>query len=131
MVQDSKHALKTFRNNLFSGSRLLVLGNHTASYSHIHQIAHAAKSPLYHRDVEKVDRQDDNAATRLFSSSTLEFICEDEFRSSLTGVIVYLFVFGDAIDGYQSRSISHEQRLQALLRLHFFIEAWLLFLSNS
>lgn len=35
MVQDSKHALKTFRNNLFSGARLLVLGNYVAMYSHI------------------------------------------------------------------------------------------------
>lgn len=30
MVQDSKHALKTLRNNLFSGARLLVLGNYPA-----------------------------------------------------------------------------------------------------
>ncbi|KAF7776802.1 hypothetical protein Agabi119p4_5195 [Agaricus bisporus var. burnettii] len=129
--QDSKHALKTIRNNLFSGSRLLVLGNHVASYSHIHQAAHTPGSPLYHRDVEKVDRQDDNAATRLFSSSTLEFLCRDDLRDSMTGVIIYLFVFGDAIDAYQSRSISCEERLQSLLRLRFFIDGWLLFLSKS
>jgi hypothetical protein len=32
MVQDSKHALKTFRNNLFSGARLLTLSNYIACY---------------------------------------------------------------------------------------------------
>ena len=28
MLQDSKHALKTYRNNLFSGARLLAFGDH-------------------------------------------------------------------------------------------------------
>lgn len=32
----------------------------------------------------------------------------------MTGVIIYLFIFGDAIDAYQSRSISCEERLQSL-----------------
>ncbi|KAF7762632.1 hypothetical protein Agabi119p4_9225 [Agaricus bisporus var. burnettii] len=63
LIQDSKHALKTFCNNLFSGARLLVLGNHVAGYSHIHQVAYHTHSPLYRRDVERLDRQDDNAAT--------------------------------------------------------------------
>ncbi|GAW09826.1 hypothetical protein LENED_012023 [Lentinula edodes] len=40
MIQDSKHALKTFRNNLYSGARLLVLGNHTAFYAQAHKLAH-------------------------------------------------------------------------------------------
>lgn len=35
IIQDSKHALKTFWNNLFSGARLLALGNFTAMYNHI------------------------------------------------------------------------------------------------
>lgn len=78
MIQDSKHALKTFCNNLFSGSRLLVLGNHTSSYSHIYQAAHTPGLPLYCRDVEKVDRQDDNTATCLFSSSMLDFLSRDD-----------------------------------------------------
>ena len=34
MIQDSKHALKTMRNNLFSGARALVLGSHLAMYSY-------------------------------------------------------------------------------------------------
>ena len=35
MIQDSKHAAKTMRNNLFSGARALVLGNHLAMYSYV------------------------------------------------------------------------------------------------
>jgi len=55
VIQDSKHALKTFRNNLFSGARLLVLGNFVAMYSHIHEIAMEDGTPLFKRDVEKLD----------------------------------------------------------------------------
>jgi cephalosporin hydroxylase len=73
MIQDPKHLLKTFRNNLFSGARLLVLGNYIAMYSHARTVAFE-DGPLYHRDVEKLDRQDDNAATRLFSGHTLRWI---------------------------------------------------------
>jgi len=32
MIQDSKHALKTFQNNLFSGTQLLTFGNYTAIF---------------------------------------------------------------------------------------------------
>jgi hypothetical protein len=35
MIQDSKHALKMFRNNLFSGAWLLAFGNYTAIFQHI------------------------------------------------------------------------------------------------
>jgi len=35
MLQDSKHALKTFHNNLFSGAQLLNFGNYTAIFQHI------------------------------------------------------------------------------------------------
>ena len=62
MVQDSKHGLKTFRNNLFSGAQALSFGNYISIYSTICQIAFKPASPLYHQDVEKLDRQDDNAA---------------------------------------------------------------------
>jgi hypothetical protein len=64
MIQDSKNALKMFRNNLFSGARLLALGSYTAIYSRIREMAFADGSPLFYREVEKLDRQDDNAATR-------------------------------------------------------------------
>ena len=55
MIQDSKHALKTFCNNLFLGARLLTLGNYTAIYNRIREMAFEEGSPLYHRDVEKLD----------------------------------------------------------------------------
>ncbi|KAF8687978.1 hypothetical protein AX14_003566 [Amanita brunnescens Koide BX004] len=122
VVQDSKHGLKTARNNLFSGASLLVLGNYIAHYEHIRNIAFKEGSPLYHRDVEKLDRQDDNAAARLFSSATLQFL-EDQEPMEL-GLIVFLFVFGELIDAYQNRQIDHSERIKMVLRARYFVDMW-------
>lgn len=124
MIQDSKHALKTMRNNLFSGARALVLGNHLAMYSYARDLAFAEidSPPLYHRDVEKMDRQDDNAATRLFSAAALDFV--RKHHPDRVGFAVYLFVMGEAVDAYQSRTISHHERLRMSLRCRYFLRLW-------
>lgn len=98
MIQDSKHAAKTMRNNLFSGARALVLGNHLTMYSYVRDMAFSALPgcPLYHRDVEKVDRQDDNSATQLFSAAALDFAVK-QFPDCL-GLVVYLFIMGEVVD---------------------------------
>ncbi|KAF8328951.1 hypothetical protein F5887DRAFT_1287968 [Amanita rubescens] len=121
-VQDSKHALKTYRNNLFSGARLLVFGNHYAQYEQIHQIAREKGAPLYIRDVERLDRQDDNAAARLFSADTIQYLNEN--HPEWIGVILYLFVLGELIDAYQNRFLIHHERVKMVLRARFFLDAW-------
>ena len=131
MIQDSKHGAKTMRNNLFSGARALVLGNHLAMYSYVRDMAFSTLPgcPLYHRDVEKLDRQDDNAATRLFSAPSLDFIVK-QFPDRL-GLVVYLFVMGEIIDAYQSRTITHLERVKMVLRCRYFIRLWKRFLSAA
>lgn len=129
LLQDSKHALKTLRNNLFSGARLLTLGNYTMLYATIHDLAFANGSPLYRRDVEKLDRQDDNAASRLFSADALSYLTNH--YPDRIGEIVYLFVFGELIDAYQNRSISHGERVKMLLRARYFLDSWGRFLACS
>jgi len=128
MVQDSKHALKTMRNNLFSGAHLLVLGNFTATFQHILLVAQGAGSPLYSRDVNKIDRQDDNAAVRLFSAETLKYMADN--HPEFAGEIVYLFVFGELIDAYQNRHIPHAERLKLVLRARYFLDLWEAFLGK-
>ncbi|KAJ4476304.1 hypothetical protein C8R41DRAFT_964684 [Lentinula lateritia] len=129
MIQDSKHALKTFRNNLYSGARLLVLGNHSLFYAQIHKLAHDPGTPLYRRDVEKLDRQDDNAATRLFSADTLQFLGNQ--NPEWVGLAVYLFIFGELVDAYQSRRINHAERLAMVLRAWYFLNLWDTFLDTA
>jgi hypothetical protein len=129
MIQDSKHGLKTFRNNLFSGARLLTLGNYTAIYQRIREMAFEEGSPLYHRDVEKLDRQDDNAAARLFSAATLEFLSKN--HADYLGEIVYLFVFGELVDAYQNRSMWHIERIKLVLRARYFLDLWQAFLNRT
>ncbi|KAI0736593.1 hypothetical protein C8Q72DRAFT_800613 [Fomitopsis betulina] len=46
MIQDNKHGLKTARNNLFSGARLLVAGNYTMGNQDIHELAFREDSLL-------------------------------------------------------------------------------------
>jgi hypothetical protein len=50
------------RNNLFTRAKLLTIGGHVGMFQYARQVVFESGSPLYHRDVEKVDRQDDNAA---------------------------------------------------------------------
>lgn len=130
MIQDSKHALKTFRNNLYSGATLLVLGNYVATFKDIWDLAHADGTPLYHRDVEKLDRQDDNAASRLFSAPTLAFL-EAQGNIEKTGVIIYLFVFAELIDAYQNRVIPHIERIRLVLRAYFFVTMWKKYIDTA
>ena len=129
MVQDSKHALKTMRNNLFSGARALVLGNHLAMYSYARDLAFTEidNHPLYHRDVQKMDKQDDNAATRLFSAAALDFV--QKYHPDRIGFAVYLFIMGEAVDAYQGRNISHLERVRMVLRCRYFLRLWRRFLS--
>lgn len=128
MIQDSKHALKTFRNNLFSGARLLVFGNHASLYHHIREVAFEDGSPLFHRDVDNIDRQDDNAASRLFSADMLNYLANH--HPDYVGEIVYLFVFGELIDAYQNRRIPHVERVKMVLRAHYFLDSWEAFLNH-
>ncbi|KAJ7755364.1 hypothetical protein DFH07DRAFT_725426, partial [Mycena maculata] len=67
ITQDSKHALKTARNQLMTGARMIVLGFFTIFYSMLRNIAFNILSPLFTHNVEKVDKQDDRAAAHLFS----------------------------------------------------------------
>ncbi|KAL4250323.1 hypothetical protein AB1N83_013892 [Pleurotus pulmonarius] len=130
MIQDSKHALKTFRNNLFSGARLLTFGNNTATYQRILEVSLEGNSPLFARDVVRLDRQDDNAATRLFSSGFLNYLVNHHQEHCL-GEIIYLFVFGELIDAYQNRQISHIERIYLALRAHYFLDSWIKFLERA
>lgn len=127
LLQDSKHALKTLRNNLFSGARLLTLGDYTMLYATIRDLVFASGSPLYQRDVEKLDRQDDNAAARLISADTLSYLTGH--YPDRAGEVVYLFIFGELIDAYQNRSVSHRERVKMLLRARYFLDSWECFLE--
>ncbi|KAK0193238.1 hypothetical protein F5146DRAFT_1133893 [Armillaria mellea] len=62
-IQDSKHGLKTFWNNIFTGARAITLGNFLMYYEQIHNIAVNKSGPLYECDTIKYDKQDDNATS--------------------------------------------------------------------
>lgn len=129
MIQDSKHALKTFQNNLFSGAQLLTFRNHTAIFQCIRELASEPGSPLYQHDVEKLDHQDDNATSRLFSADVLKYL--SDYHPDHVGEIIYLFIFGELVDAYQNHSISHQEHIKMVLWAWYFLDSWEAFLDHS
>ncbi|KDQ08082.1 hypothetical protein BOTBODRAFT_76217, partial [Botryobasidium botryosum FD-172 SS1] len=121
-VQDSKHVLKTARNQVLSGACFLTIGDYTIRYAQLRDIIEDSDRPLFQRDVEGVDRQDDLAAARLFSATTLAFILKK--HSEHPSLASYLFVFGDMVDGWQNRYINHIVQIRMVLRTCFFLMAW-------
>jgi hypothetical protein len=94
-VQDSKHALKTSRNQLLTGARILILGIFPTFFAQLRELAMNAAGPLFVRDVERLDRQDDRAAAR---ASTLNFQMKE--YPDQRGLSVYLFVLGELFDAH-------------------------------
>ncbi|KAF9008482.1 hypothetical protein BDZ89DRAFT_920748, partial [Hymenopellis radicata] len=80
-------------------------------------------------DVVRSDKQDDNAAARLFSASALE--CAAQLPEDNLGLCVYLFVFGEFIDAFQSRSMPHRQRARIAIRTRIFLSTWKSFLKKQ
>ncbi|KAH7910134.1 hypothetical protein BJ138DRAFT_1114345 [Hygrophoropsis aurantiaca] len=121
-VQDSKHGAKTAQNQLFSGARLLALGNFPMYYKMLFDITDHPLGPLFRRDVERVDKQDDRAAARLFSAENIEFSLRHfPTRPALS---IYLFALGELVDAWQNRNITHATRAQMVMRARFFLMAW-------
>ncbi|KAJ7201855.1 hypothetical protein GGX14DRAFT_571116 [Mycena pura] len=126
-TQDAPHARKTARNNIFSGARGLVLGDFVVHYKQLYDMAMTVADPtLYERDVIRADRQDDNAAHRVFSAATLQGLALNVEENM--GLIIFLFVIGDLIDAYESRTMSHAERAKVALRARLFLATWKTFL---
>lgn len=123
MVQDAKHAAKTGRNQLFSGARLLVLGSFALFYDLLRSTLDSETCPLYRRDVEGMDRQDDRACRRLLSAEFLKHLSESS-DNRFRGLQVYLFVIGETLDAWQHRALLPVQRVRIVLRTLFFFRAW-------
>jgi hypothetical protein len=136
VVQDSKHFAKTARNNLFSGAHVNTMGNFTALYEDCRPLAGFGQDidsrdyPCYPRDIEKTDKQDDNAAQRLLSSKALAYL-HDHHSPDALGLIVYLFVFGELVDAVQNRKIGHSARITMALRAWYFLSIWLQYLAKA
>ena len=129
MIQDSNHGLKTSRNNLHTGAKVLTLGGHVAMYLYNRMAAFEKGCPLYHRDVEKTDRQDDKAAIRTHSGSYIAYLTKH--HSNKLGQIVYLFINGELVDAYQNRTLPHTERIKMVLRAKFFHQMWKKFLKTA
>lgn len=126
MIQDLKHSLNTFWNNLFSIACLLTLGSYTPIYHHIKELAYNVGTSLYHCDIHKLDRQN---TARLFSAATLVFLLQhypDYLRE-----IVYLFIFGEWVDAHQNQEITHQEHIQIILWAQYSTDYWQSYLEGA
>ncbi|KAJ7056056.1 hypothetical protein C8F01DRAFT_1312064 [Mycena amicta] len=118
-TQDPSHARKTGHNNAMSGARGMVLSDFVVHYHQLYDLAvNTTDSPLYEKDVAGYDKQDDNAANRVFSSVTLSKLLEN------MGLVAYLFVIGKMVNAYVSRTMPHKKRAGAVIRAHLFFTTW-------
>lgn len=129
LIQDSLHARKTGRNNIQSGTKTMVLGDYPVLYKHIRDMAFCENAPLYHRDVENSDKQDDRAAARVTSAAVIQRLLEH--GREYFGTAVFLFVVGELIDSIQHRSLLFSERVRMVLRAFYFFDIWKKFLDAA
>ncbi|KAJ7757929.1 hypothetical protein B0H16DRAFT_1822598 [Mycena metata] len=129
VFQDAKHGRKTFRNNAASGARGLVLGNFVVYFEQMYTLAMQPGSPMYPRDWKSSVRMDDPAAACLSSADTLQQAAENPTQN--LGLVVYLFVFGELIDAWQSRTLSHHERAKIAMRTRLFLQTWRTYLKKA
>ncbi|KII82890.1 hypothetical protein PLICRDRAFT_120116, partial [Plicaturopsis crispa FD-325 SS-3] len=97
-----------------SGARAITLGNFPIHFSMLRDIAEHPLGPLFLRDVERGDKQDDRAAARLFAAETLNCLLSHFPKN--TSLSVYLLVLGELYDAWQNRNIGHAERAKMVLR---------------
>jgi hypothetical protein len=128
MGTDGKHAKKNGRNAASSGARVLAMGHFIVHWGQLRALAESKDTPLLKADVIGVDKQDDRAAARLFSSATIDHISKTQ--PTEIGLAIYLYIIGGLIDAQQNRSISFNERMILLWRGRFFLEGWRGYIMN-
>ena len=151
-VQDPSHARKTARNQPQHGTHTASLGRGVLVNRSLVDLCNVNKCGLRRSDVEKVDKQDDGAARRLFHSVALEamtYTGEDGvqyIKDEFIGMFVYLYILGVSIhntgcttpmilstvisftgelfDAWLCRRMAIGDRILAALRARFFLHIW-------
>jgi len=126
-IQDSKHAAKTGRNQIFSGARLLCSGNDSIQYGQLLKFSQSRYSTIYKRDVVNTDKQDDKAAARLYAAKTLSRLIKMDGNEFL---VIYLFLIGELISAWQTRHLPHIIRIKIAMRTYFFLRGSFQFISS-
>lgn len=128
MVQDPKHARKTGANQVLAGARWLSFGFFELNIGHLALILQSKNSSLYKKDVFDCDRQDDGRAYRMFNDDTLKIALD---KPECKGLALYLFVIGELIDSWLSRTSSHASRLLSSQTALLFLRRWRAYLLEQ
>lgn len=121
---DGKHLKKNGRGSATSGARVITMGRYILHYGQLAELAESPNSPLLRSDIIGVDKQDDRACARLFSAAVIEQTRNHQTLQHEIAVILFLWYLGETVDGQQSRTLGHDERLRMLWRAKFFFEGW-------
>ncbi|SGY34662.1 BQ5605_C002g01664 [Microbotryum silenes-dioicae] len=128
MSRDPKHVGKNLLNSSNSGGRAIIGGTGCVGHQDfltLIRVEDSSRKTLYNRDVEKRDRQDDNAAHRAFSAATLELAADECNAGNLDQeAVVFLFLCGELHDAIQNRSLQPLERVKMLLTVCYAFEGW-------
>ncbi|OJT05301.1 hypothetical protein TRAPUB_3891 [Trametes pubescens] len=122
MSTDGKHAKKNGRGSVTSGARGIAIGRYLVHFGLLKQVAEGENSPLMKSDIVGVDKQDDRAAARLFSSAVIDYV--SRILPDELGLTIYLFIIGEIVDAQQNRALEHSERIKMLWRGRFFLDGW-------
>jgi hypothetical protein len=119
---DGKHAKKNGRNAVTSGACVITMGAQVVTVGDLIEAALHPTSPLKKTDVLGVDKQDDQAMSRVSSAAMIEHVSLTQ--KAPVSLCAYLYILGELIDAQQNRTMSIEERVRLLFRARFFLEGW-------
>jgi hypothetical protein len=95
-IPDPSHAAKSLRNQELGGAKTLQTGSGAITFALIDTLLDHPERALYNSDLHNLDRQDDGAAKRMFSSDMLETMIDEkgDVKQNYEGLFLTTFVFG-------------------------------------
>ena len=124
---DPRHLIKKWRNQILNVRRLLILGHHLIQLEHLMEIADNEKYKhnlgLWKTDIKVSDKQNVNAAVRLFHPKVQE--CLYDCNSQKYKGTIYFLQMGTMLhDMYFDKSMHASVRIRHAWTLVQFLRMW-------
>lgn len=131
---DPRHLIKKWRNQILNVRRLLILGSYSVQLEHLMEIADSElykhRLGLWKTDIKVNDKQNVNAAVRLFQIEVRE--CLNEMNEhKFRGTICYLKLGSLLYQIYFSKDLSVGERIRYAWAVVQFVQLWRIWMQIS
>ncbi len=130
---DGNHIIKKLRNQILNVRKLLIIGDNIIQLEHIMEMfgqEGGTKASLRETDIYVHDRQNLDAAVRLFQPPVQEELCEWSKERSY-GTCIYLKSCGYLTSALKDPHLSTEQRIAYVWKTVTFLKLWRAYLICS